>query len=553
MIAPLMLRSVIWLSTLAAFSTVLMPALLDLSTDALLHYTLISCFSEQFWQGDLYPRWCISANAGLGSPYMIIYYPLAYYIAALFWPLSWLGLSVAGLYIFLLWLCSAVTFVTAWLWLRGLAGERRALLAAFVYLWIPYRMEVMVSRSSYPELWLLALLPLFMLCVQQLAAQKKGAMGWLALTIAACLFTQVPTTLNMLFLGGIYIVLIRGRDWKTSLRYALSTLWAGVMAAIYLIPGVYYKQFLSDTMDFTLQNMWVARHMTLADFSERTWLMANFGLTILLLLTLAIKLRGKIADLLIKKEAAVMFACAAIALFMLTPYSLPLWEWWRATGIPGLPWRMQAFIALACVYFTALYMRWLGEKRLKTWKGDYAAAMLFMIMLCIPLNSMYSSEQKEVVARSLDARLIAFEEHFPKWTTAKSRMPETIVALNESGKDRPLAAISSGGGDIEKAAWEEGSFLLDVILKRKSTLTLQHYYYPIWQVMDAGKAVEITPDHEGKITMTLEAGEHHVTTTRAIYQGTPLLEWCRQISLAAFLLWVGWFITYRRNVSANAA
>ncbi|HEY9847696.1 MAG TPA: hypothetical protein V6D03_16055, partial [Candidatus Caenarcaniphilales bacterium] len=36
-------------------------------------------FAEQFWLGDLYPRWLLEMNAGLGSPTFFFYAPVPYY------------------------------------------------------------------------------------------------------------------------------------------------------------------------------------------------------------------------------------------------------------------------------------------------------------------------------------------------------------------------------------------------------------------------------------------------------------------------------------------
>ena len=41
-------------------------------------------FAEQFWQGDLYPRWLMDMNAGLGSPTFFFYPPIPYYFNSLF-------------------------------------------------------------------------------------------------------------------------------------------------------------------------------------------------------------------------------------------------------------------------------------------------------------------------------------------------------------------------------------------------------------------------------------------------------------------------------------
>ena len=58
-------------------------------------------FVEQFWQGDVYPRWLINMNDGLGSPTFFFYAPIPYYFSSLFHPLfpndtsGWFQLSLS--------------------------------------------------------------------------------------------------------------------------------------------------------------------------------------------------------------------------------------------------------------------------------------------------------------------------------------------------------------------------------------------------------------------------------------------------------------------------
>src|SRR5580704_13152933 len=45
-------------------------------------------FAEQFWQGDLYPRWLLNMHHGLGSPTFFIFPPFPSYVYALLLPVA---------------------------------------------------------------------------------------------------------------------------------------------------------------------------------------------------------------------------------------------------------------------------------------------------------------------------------------------------------------------------------------------------------------------------------------------------------------------------------
>ncbi len=97
----------ILLVAMLAGSLNLIPRLLgDPGADAFFHYTLIHCFSTQFWEGDIYPRWCMEANASLGAPVFLFYFPLPYYISALLYPLHLLG-GIETVYLAGIWLATS--------------------------------------------------------------------------------------------------------------------------------------------------------------------------------------------------------------------------------------------------------------------------------------------------------------------------------------------------------------------------------------------------------------------------------------------------------------
>ena len=54
--------------------------------DILYHLAFSKSFLEQFWNGDLYPRWMLQMNNGFGSPSFFFYPPIPYYFTSLFNP-----------------------------------------------------------------------------------------------------------------------------------------------------------------------------------------------------------------------------------------------------------------------------------------------------------------------------------------------------------------------------------------------------------------------------------------------------------------------------------
>ncbi len=128
----------------ASLVNILPLILYNISGDIDFHLVLIECFARQFWQGDIYPRWCMDANA-LGSSLPLFYFPLSYYVAALLYPLSHLGMSVHGIYTLSLLLATMVTVLTCYLWLRDIVspGPRAACQPVIYFHALPHGSHVL--------------------------------------------------------------------------------------------------------------------------------------------------------------------------------------------------------------------------------------------------------------------------------------------------------------------------------------------------------------------------------------------------------------------------
>jgi len=109
--------------------------------DSILHTTYQYQFSRQFWSGDFYPRWMMSANKGYGSPIFLIQYPLPYWITALLRPLTRFAPTPSrearelGVYCFLI---LAAAGLNARLWLQKSHAPLAATTAAMLYISLPY-------------------------------------------------------------------------------------------------------------------------------------------------------------------------------------------------------------------------------------------------------------------------------------------------------------------------------------------------------------------------------------------------------------------------------
>ena len=129
--------------------------------DAYEHLNFIKHFSEQFWQGDFYPRWLIDMNTKLGSASYFVYPPLPAYVCVLLEPaariLHFNAFNVAA------WLPLFGSGIAALMWLQGFVDKRVAAACAALYMLMPYHLAInFYSRCDIPECWAFVWMPLIL-------------------------------------------------------------------------------------------------------------------------------------------------------------------------------------------------------------------------------------------------------------------------------------------------------------------------------------------------------------------------------------------------------
>jgi hypothetical protein len=68
-------------------ATTLPVALWGSNNGDTVHNVWARYFAAQFWSGELYPRWLMDMNSGLGSPTFFFYAPIPYFVTSLIYPL----------------------------------------------------------------------------------------------------------------------------------------------------------------------------------------------------------------------------------------------------------------------------------------------------------------------------------------------------------------------------------------------------------------------------------------------------------------------------------
>jgi hypothetical protein len=444
-------------------------------------------FSAQLFAGEVYPRWLTNLNAGAGSPVFFFYAPLPFYVASIGSAFcidceislrlgigEWLLLSASGL--------------SFYVFARTTAAPIAATIGAIIYMLLPYHFEYALwIRQSIGELGAYIWMPLILLYIQKISLRESGMSG-LAICYALLIFTHLPAALlfSMFMLAYAVILSLPDKFLTVLPRFGAGVSAGILLASIYLVPALLNLEYVASERrwnDYYLYHRWFfldgnkdpgpitdrlfpALLITTAIFAT-VWLVARRG----------------------SRESASRSAWpwilfVAMAWYLMTPLSKPLWELIPILQTVQFPWRVAIVldIAVAITLVEAIQIC-TKTRQLASVLGLGLAALLFLyaaygtgqsIMDLKLLKPMRTTEQIQRLQYRLSWRVGA-REYFPIWVTRTPRQAREISAwMREVSLTKPT-------GEIEVVSWLPRRIEMDVELIGASYITVRQFYFPGWR------------------------------------------------------------------------
>jgi uncharacterized membrane protein len=516
------------------------------SDDGVSHHALWYIhFSTQLWAGDLYPRWLMGMNEGLGSPVFYYYPPVPFFLTSLLKPFfpddshGWhqLGLSAS--------LALIASGLCAYLWLKDLTDRNSALLAAVQYMAMPYHLAAdLYIRGSFAEYWAFVWMPLVLFFTHKVVNGNKLAVAGLAASYALLVMTHLPTTLIFSPIPVCYAFCRSDRGLRLKVTSkVLRGLALGIgLSAVFLWPAM------------TTQQLVFLDRMTTSYFSYKNWLLfSSFSLwqeekLPLLLLTVdlaAISLCAfVIARLsphkLTKKLNAFWLLVAMASIFMMTDFSRPIWLILPIVQKIQFPWRFNAILSIATTALVASAIHCLSKSR----SGSMRAIWMTVILLIVPwlpatgwaiwrAYPFHNSSQEEINYKNREIHQEReVPEYYPRWNTAMGEMDwETssyekdwdesmdrkfeslLQRVGQSGGSLSRFNIVEGTGQVRIDSWRPGQIDLHVEAPAGMKVNVSQFYYPNWTAHLRGEPSNLTvqpslPD--GLVSISIPRGSHDV-------------------------------------------
>jgi hypothetical protein len=539
-----------------AWAPLLTPAYFFQAHDAPHSVFYLVEFDQTLRDGYLWPRWAPDFAFGYGYPLFNVYAPLALYAAEIL-HLAGLGIlaSVKAMYI----LSSMAAGLAMYLFVRRLFGRAAGLLAAVVYMYVPFHLAEIYVRSAYSEFVALALLPLALYLFAGLVAAPTPARlalaglvyGVLALTHITALFTFTP------FLA-VYILFLLAGTWRVrgkaqALRAGLHTLGSGLLglalAAVYLVPMlaelnyvkveqwtaynydygqhfVYFSQLLSPAWGFGYSGPGVEDGMSF-----------QLGVAPLVLVAFA-GWRALAARFPHRGTALFFLAATAVLVWLISPAAHFLWQTLPIASLVQFPWRLLG-LAAATMSIVAGSLLARGERGPGIGASGNALLVLLLVVVLASFHYTLPAYTPVEPWREHPRAVTEWDRFLPAEHVAMvantQQLPTTspMEAQYLAGEPLQVAGIVRGAGTV--TTLRHGGASDEVLVHARGPVTLQFYTYdyPGWRVTVDGNPVPHRQEPPyGLITLDLPGGEHHV---RLRMESTPPRLAGSLISLAAGL------------------
>lgn len=315
-------------------------------------------FAEQFWQGDLYPRWLMDMNAGLGSPTFFFYPPIPYYFTSLFHPLfandtqGWYQLSLSASF------ALVASGFTAYIWLKSITNQNSALLGSIVYMSLPYHIAIdLYWRYAFAEYWSFVWMPLILYFTQKLITGHKANTVGFAVSSAMLCMTHLPTFIIFypMTLSYLFFMTNRLQRKKALIRIVIATMNAVGLSAIYWLPAMTEQGNIS--MYLIMQDYYFyGKNFLFSNHPDQTWQYLEIYTVVVGILAGSTfrKIRHNSSLTIYQRESSYWMSIAAIALFMTLPLSKPIWDVVTVIQRLQYPWRFNTILTIATSALLAL-------------------------------------------------------------------------------------------------------------------------------------------------------------------------------------------------------
>lgn len=512
-----------------------LPAIVHGTFDAMdiqFHLRWSEQFSEQFWQGDRYPRWLHNMNAGLGSPAFFFYAPAPFYFTSLFFPLfspearQWGQLSVS------ITIALLASGLTSYLWLKLITNRKAALISSVLYMALPYHLGInLYWRFAFAEYWALVWLPLILFFTYKLVHPSRFAIVGLSMSYALLILTHLPTLLMFLPVSIAYLLVMSENRIKALLRGVIALILSVGLAATYLLPAMTTQDAISMNAilekGYLYSNNFLFSKKFLPYHNPYFWMyLEGIAVGMIAIAILAFVLASR------QRESRFWFGVSIVSFLMMIPVSQPVWAILPALQRIQFPWRFNTVLLVSVTALIAIAIPTVERRK----NLIFTAGLLLTLGLLLTNGAAMKLRLKPIanpqVVRAIQINKEAALEYRPK-----SVAPEyfTTDAIAQLANQFPQRWKLDSNGEIHINQWEPREIGFQSKTTAETWVTLRQFYYPGWFAYADSLPLKVQPaEKTGLLRVQVPAGEHSIQARLGEGGAEVFGRW---ISAIALLIW----------------
>lgn len=539
------------------------------SSDGLYHiYRSIEVY-RCLESGVLICRWMPDQFLGYGTPLLNLYSPAVYYVIAGFYMLGlgWVNATKAAMAVFMIF-----SGIAAYGYATDFLSRRAALLAAVVYVYVPYHLVNAYYRGDLPEFfamgWFPALLWAFGRIVRPGTLRSRlpfvvaAAACYAGLILTHNLSAFIYTGVLIMYCGFLLLRGIVERQWGLLGAIRPAGMLLGATFLAYALTAYLSLPAILEKSDIQLEGLLYVSH---ADhFPSLKDIMPNrvihiYGIIFpespeyaykMGLVQVALGGLGALVALAFFKrfpfrargEAVISMVVFAVAFWFTRPPSLWAWDSIPLLPFAQFPWRFLLLMALPTSVLTGFIVDVFSERLQRI-------VLPVLIVFTLLTNTL---GLRPIMANTVEgdvnhADAARFElmyhllgttvagEYIPRWVTAKPFISPEALALALGGES-PAVHVPTSDPSIQVERLTKGTneqtFQVDA--PSAGRIVLNTVFFPGWRAEVNGQPAEIgITQPQGLIGVQVPPGQSSV---RIVFGNTPVRTTGEMISLAALIL-----------------
>jgi hypothetical protein len=486
------------------------------------HLNFTRHFSDQFWKGDLYPRWLIDMNHGLGSPSYFVFPPLPAYVFTLLQPAAKVfRFNAFNLAAFVPLLGSGIC---AFLWLNTMANQRVAAACAALFMVMPYHLWIdFYRRCAIPECWAFMWMPLILYFTIRMLRGERRALAGLAIASALMIFSHI-VTLVMFFPLPVALVMTRspaGQRGRSLARVCAGMLLGAGISSVYLLPALVNAKYIPASRllsrDFYHvpnqvlslgKGLFVRSPNGWVQFLQAiSWTVVSSAVLIALCGFVALKFAPRCE----RKTIIGWIVICCFSVFIMSSVSSKLWN-----SLPRLlqavqfPWRFNTLLCLGSVALLAISASSLREKSDAVKTIFLCGVALIAAIWLFPYGDILWRYKVDVPPGPPNERHLISDNDgwLVAWLVPGTNQRSALLA-----SQGPKSRFHEGDGSAQIRLWKPRQIELETHSTTGGWVMINQFYYPTWRAGLVGKAptFEIRAAMpEGLIEVNVPPGAHNI-------------------------------------------